>query len=432
MRAALAIVDAVQELGLDVRIGVESGEIVADDDRRDVRDRRAVNVAARLQQAAEPGEILLGPEVQRLTLDAVRSTPIGAQASARLPGRPQAWRVVSVSEEVGPPARRAVPFVGREEELELLQNTLARAVRDRRAHLLTIFGEPGVGKSGSRGSSPPGAERATVLSGRCLPYGEGVTYWALAEMVKAAAGITDDDSVEAATEKLRGSCGEDAVADLLGLASGVLDAVGGERRPEISWAAQTWATELADVQPLVLVFEDIHWAEEPMLDLIEHLAEPCAASPLLILCLARPELLDVRPTLGRRQVRASAIELEALTARRDADARGCAADGRIGRARSAEQRAEVLEITEGNPLFIEEMVRTLLECDGPREAGFPHTVQAMIAARIDRLPPAEKAVLQRAAVAGACSGRARSNDDGRDRRCRGRARRARGARFPRA
>jgi class 3 adenylate cyclase/tetratricopeptide (TPR) repeat protein len=401
VRAALSIVDSVRELGLDVRIGVESGEIVADETEATFATGRAVNAAARLQQAAKPGEVLLGPEVQRLTIDTVATSPIGAQAARGFPAGVEAWRVDSVSDQVGRRLVISVPFVGREEELELLHNTFARAERDRRAHLLTLFGEAGVGKSRLAREFTAGVERATVLSGRCLPYGEGVTYWALAEMVKAAAGITDDDSAEAATEKLRASCGEDAVADLLGLATGVLDAVGGERSAsEISWAAQTWATELADVQPLVLVFEDIHWAEESMLDLIEHLAGAVRGVAVLILCLARADLLDERPTWGGGKVRASAMELEALPEEdggRLVDA--LVYDESATRGLSAEQRAAVLESTEGNPLFIEEMVRALLEGGGPR-AGLPRTVQAVIAARIDRLPRAEKAVLQRAAVAG--------------------------------
>ena len=370
MRAALSIVDSVRELGLDVRIGVESGEIVADETDATFATGRAVNVAARLQQAAEPGEVLLGPEVQRLTLDTVVASPIGAQAARGFPSGVEAWRVDSVSDQVGRRLVISVPFVGREEELELLHNTFARAERDRRVHLLTVFGEAGVGKSRLAREFTAGIERATVLSGRCLPYGEGVTYWALAEMVKAAAGITDDDSAEAATEKLRASCGEDAVADLLGLASGVLDAVGGERSAsEISWAAQTWATELADVQPLVLVFEDIHWAEESMLDLIEHLAGAVRGVAVLILCLARADLLDERPTWGGGKVRASAMELEALP--EDDGGRLVDALGATSRRAtlSAEQRADVLESTEGNPLFIEEMVRALFECGRARAPG---------------------------------------------------------------
>jgi class 3 adenylate cyclase/tetratricopeptide (TPR) repeat protein len=399
VRAALSILESVSELGLEIRIGVESGEIVADEADATFATGRAVNAAARLQQAAKPGEVLLGPEVERLTRATVIATPLGVQTARGFPDGVDAWRVISVSEQVGRRLVVSVPFVGREEELELLHNTFARAVRDRRVHFVTMFGDAGVGKSRLAREFVAGVERSTILAGRCLPYGEGVTYWALAEMVKAAAGITDDDSMEAATEKLREVCGDEAVADLLALASGVLDAVGGERTAsEIAWAARTWATQLADLQPLVLVFEDIHWAEEPMLDLIEHLAGSVRDVPVLILCLARADLLAARPMWSGGKVRAVAVDLEALPPKDSAqlvDALGRGDEPAL----SAEQRAAVLETTEGNPLFIEETVRMLVEADG-RETGIPHTVQAMIAARIDRLPRGERAVLRRAAVAG--------------------------------
>ncbi len=399
VRAALAIVEAVRELGLEVRIGIESGEIVSDETETTFATGLAINAAARLQQAAQPGEVLLGPGVERLTRDTVVATPLGAQAARGFPAGVEAWRVVSVSEEVGRRLVVSVPFVGREEELELLHNTFARAARDRRVHLVTVYGAAGVGKSRLAREFVAGVERSTILAGRCLPYGEGVTYWAIAEMVKVAAGITDDDSVDAAAEKLRKCCGDEAVADLLALASGVLDAVGGERSAsEIAWAAQTWATELADLQPLVLVFEDIHWAEEPMLDLIEHLASGVKDVPLLIVCLARADLLDERPTWGGGNVRATAIELEALPQEDSARLVDALAESESAEL-SAEQRAAVLGTTEGNPLFIEETVRMLLESGG-EPAGIPHTVQAMISARIDRLPVSERTVLRRAAVAG--------------------------------
>jgi predicted ATPase len=158
-----------------------------------------------------------------------------------------------------------------------------------------------------------GVEGATVLAGRSLPYGEGITYWPLAEMVKVAAGITDDDPVQQAVSKLRACCGDDAVADLLALAAGVLEGIETERsQQEIAWAAREWAAELASAQPLVLVFEDIHWAEEPLLDLVQHLADRVKDAPLLIICLARPELLDLRPDWGGGRLRATAIELEPL------------------------------------------------------------------------------------------------------------------------
>ena len=179
-------------------------------------------------------------------------------------------------------------------------------------------------------------------------------------MVKVAAGITDDDPVEEAFEKLRACCGDDAVADLLALAVGVLEAVESERsQQEIAWAAREWASELADAQPLVLVFEDIHWAEEPLLDLIEHLAERVRDAPLLIVCLARPELLDMRPGWGGGRLRATAIELEPLDAGRRARS---SLDALLDdRELPPSERATLLEKTEGNPLFVEETMRMLAE-----------------------------------------------------------------------
>ena len=399
VRAALGIVEAVRELGLEVRIGIESGEILSDETETTFATGLAINAAARLQQAAQPGDILLGPTVERLTRRLVVTTPLGAQEAKGFPAGVEAWRVVSVAEEVGRRLVVSVPLVGREEEVDLLHNTFTRTVRDNRVHLVTVFGAAGVGKSRLAREFVDGVERSTILAGRCLPYGEGVTYWAVAEMVKVAAGITDDDSVDAATEKLRSCCGDEAVADLLGLAAGVLDAVGGERSAsEIAWAAQTWATELADLQPLVLVFEDIHLAEEPMLDLIEHLASGVKDVPLLILCLARNDLLDERPAWGGGNVRATAIELEALSAADSARLVDAFVEGESAEL-SGEQREALLATTEGNPLFIEETVRMFLESDGEL-TGIPHTVQAMISARIDRLPASERAVLRRAAVAG--------------------------------
>ena len=203
--------------------------------------------------------------------------------------------------------------MGRESELELLRHTYERAVRDRRAHLVTLYGEPGVGKSRLAREFVSTLEGTTVLVGRSLPYGEGITYWPLAEMVKAAAGISDDDDREEAQEKLMVFCEDEEVADLLGLAAGVLDSFEGDRsQQEIQWAVREWAERLAGDQPLVLGFEDIHWAEEPLLELIEHLAGWVREAPLLILCLARPELLDQHPSWGGGRTRALSIELEPL------------------------------------------------------------------------------------------------------------------------
>jgi class 3 adenylate cyclase/tetratricopeptide (TPR) repeat protein len=400
VRAALAIREAVSDLGLQVRIGIESGEVVTEESESTFATGEPVNIAARLQQAAAPGEILIGPAVHRLTQARIicqEREPIDVRGFGReLP----VWRLEAADEDSGRALQVSAPFVGREAELELLENTYSRAVRDRRAHLVTIYGEPGVGKSRLAREFVAGLEGTTVMVGRCLPYGEGITYWPLAEMVKAAAGISDDDPTAEAVEKLREACGDDAVADLLGLASGVLDAVSDERSAqEISWAAQAWSAELADAQPLVLGFEDIHWAEEPLLDLIEHLAERVRGVPLLVLCLARPELYDLRPDWGGGRLRALAIELEPLRQQESEEL----VDALLEEQQhlSTAERTALLEKTEGNPLFLEETVRMLAESGADRVDGrIPDTVQALIAARIDRLPRRAKSALQRAAAIG--------------------------------
>ena len=400
IRAGFGILEAVKKLVLQARIGIESGEVVVDTTDSTFATGEAVNLAARLQQAAGPDEILIGPGARSLALDAVEVEEVDP---IEVRGRDEplrAWRVVCAADRARDLRSSVVaPLVGREAELDLLANTFDRAVRDGRAHVVTVYGEPGVGKSRLVREFVGTLEGATVLAGRCLPYGEGITYWPLAEMVKSSAGITDDDPVQEAVEKLRACCEDDAVADLLALASGVLDAVEQERSgQEIAWAARAWADQLAEVQPLVLVFEDIHWAEEPLLELVEHLATWVRESPLLIVCLARPELLDVRPGWGGGRMRAAAIELDPL--RLDESEELLQAllpqDGL-----PAEARRDLLEKTEGNPLFVEETIRMLLESGGEYlPERIPDTLQALIAARIDHLPPDEKALLHRGAVIG--------------------------------
>jgi tetratricopeptide (TPR) repeat protein len=398
VRAALGIIQNTHELGVEARVGIEAGEVVVDETDSTFATGEAVNVAARLQQAAGPGEILIGESAYRLTdgrLETEQVGPLELRGFRRPIG---AYRVLAALD--GPTQRVVVsaPFVGRDSELELLENTLARTIRDRRPHVFTIYGEPGVGKSRLLREFLAGAEGVTILAGRALPYGEGITYWPLAEMVKAAAGITDDDPMETARDKLIECCGDEAIAELLGLASGVMEAVEGERgQPEIAWAAREFVDELADVQPLVLVFEDIHWAEEPLLELIDHLAQWVRERALLILCLARPELLDIRPGWGGGRIRSTAIELEPL-AREESEelATALLAQHDI----PEKLTARLLEKTEGNPLYVEETIRMLLEEGADGSDRIPDTLQALIGARIDRLPPGEKILLQRGAVMG--------------------------------
>ncbi len=398
VRSALGILETVKELGLDVRIGIESGEVVVDDASESTfATGEAVNIAARLQQAASVNSILIGPGAHRLTLGRFE---VEDEGPVEIRGRAEpvwAWKIICLAGVSGRAGVRRAPLVGRDAELDLLENTYQRAVRDGRAHLFTIYGDAGVGKSRLANEFVGSLEAATVLSGRALPYGEGVTYSALSDMVKTAAGIADDDPLDDALEKLRDCCPDEAVADLLALASGVLEAVKGERnQQEIAWAAREWAEKLAEPQPLVLIFEDIHWAEDALLELIEHMATWVRDVPILLLCLARPELLDLRPGWSGGRVRATAIELEPLGRDDSETLIEALLDGEMARG----ARQALLDKTEGNPLFVEETVRMLSEANGGGIERIPDTLQALIAARIDHLPPGEKELLQGAAVMG--------------------------------
>ena len=404
VRAALAMREAVGGLELQARIGIEAGELVVESAESTFATGEAVNLAARLQQVASPGEILVGPTAYRLAAGRLVAEDAGPLELKGMREPLRAWRLVDALDGPVRPLGPSAPLVGRVEELELLQNTFERTVRDRRAHLFTVYGEPGVGKSRLVREFLDGVERASCLVGRALPYGEGVTYWPLAEMVRAAAGISDDDPLDEAFEKLRECCAEESIADVLGLAAGMMEALEGERSPqEISWAAREVMESIADVQPLILLFEDIHWAEEPLLDLIEHLADRVRA-PLLVLCLSRPELLDTRPGWGGGRVRSTAIELEPLSEEESetlVEKLLAQLAGRTGEAPPTLPK-EVLERTEGNPLFVEETIRMLVEGgsgDGWADR-IPDTLQALIAARIDHLAPSAKTLLQRASVIG--------------------------------
>jgi class 3 adenylate cyclase/tetratricopeptide (TPR) repeat protein len=402
-RAALAIRAAVDDLKLEARIGIEAGEVVVDGSESTFATGEAVNLAARLQEAARPGEILVGPTAYRLASGTLVAEDAGPLELKGVDGQLRAWRILDMLDGPDRPLGPRAPLVGREDELELLENTFKRSVRDGRAHLFTIYGEAGVGKSRLAREFLDGVERASVLMGRALPYGNGVTYWPLAEMVKAAAGISDDDPLEEAFQKLRECCAEEAVADVLGLAAGLMEALEGERSPqEIAWAAREVMHGIADVQPLILLFEDVHWAESPLLDLIEHLADWVRA-PLLIVCLARPQLLETRPGWGGGRVRSTAIELEPLSEEESAELVEQLLSQLAGAAgeRPTSLPQEALDRAEGNPLFVEETIRMLVEsgADGSVDR-VPDSLQALIAARIDRLDPAAKTLLQRASVIG--------------------------------
>jgi class 3 adenylate cyclase/tetratricopeptide (TPR) repeat protein len=396
VRAAVAILEQVHELQLEARIGVEAGEIVVDGAESTFATGEAVNIAARLQQAAAPGEIVLGPAVRRLAAGTVEVEDIGP---LEIRGRPDpiwTWRAVRSLE--APRGVATAWFIGREQELELLHNALVRTIRDRRGSLVTVFGDPGIGKSRLVSEFVDGAERVTALTGRALPYGESVTYWPLASMIKESAGINDDDPASDAFEKLRMCCESEAVADLLAVALGVLGAAeDGRGSGELTWAATLWAQQLAEAQPLVLVFEDVQWAEDALLNVIDHLGRALRDSPVLVVCVARPDLLESRPSWGGGNPRALAVEIGALTPEQSRElVEALLANTDVPPA----QRAHALEKAEGNPLFLEETARMLAEDEGAVLKRIPDSVQALIAARIDALDPEDKRVLQRAALVG--------------------------------
>src|SRR5215218_516130 len=217
-------------------------------------------------------------------------------------------------------------------------------------------------------------------------------------MIKQSAGIHDDDPAGEAFEKLRLCCESEAVADLLAVALGVLGAAQADgTSEEITWAAVQWARQLADAQPLVLVFEDAQWADERLLDLVDHLARTLRDVPVLLVVLARHELTEAHPTWGGGNPRAVAVDLGPLQDEAMEALAGALLDGHD---LPPAQRALLLEKAEGNPLFLEETARMLLEADGERPDRIPDTIQALVAARIDRLEPAEKRLLQHASVIG--------------------------------
>jgi class 3 adenylate cyclase/tetratricopeptide (TPR) repeat protein len=401
---------------IQVRTGINTGEVVAGDPSRGqaLVTGDAVNTAARLEQAAAPGEILIGEATHRLVRDGVRAEPVSPLALKGKAEPVPAFRLLEVLADATAVARRLdSPMVGREREWALLSLAFDRAVGDRTCHLITVLGAAGVGKSRLVEEFLRSVEsRVVVLRGRCLPYGEGISFWPVIEAVRTAASIGDDDQPAAARQKLRAlvESAESAdliaerVAQVMGL---VADSAVAE---ETFWAIRRLFETLAERRPLVLVFDDIHWAEPTFLDLVEHVADWSRDAPMTVMCTSRQELLDHRPGWGGGKVNATTILLEPLTERECDEL----IENLLGRTRLADQaRDRILEAAEGNPLFVEQMLSMLID-DGllRRDNGHwvstgeisslqvPPSIQALLAARLDRLGDEERAVIERAAVVG--------------------------------
>jgi class 3 adenylate cyclase/tetratricopeptide (TPR) repeat protein len=370
VRAAGEMRDALPALGIEGRIGVTTGEVVTGTAER-LATGEAVNVAARLEQAAGPGQVLLGAGTLRLVRDVVE---VEAVEPLELKGKSEpmsAYRLLAVTGE--PVRRHDAPMVGRARQRRQLQEAFAAVRADRACHLFTILGVAGVGKSRLAAEFLSALE-ATVVRGRCLSYGDGITYWPVIEVVKQLASRPEDERAAAVVRSLLAESAETVTAD------------------DIAWAVRKALEREAGERPLVVVWDDLHWAEPACLDLVEHVADLSRDAPILLLCLARPELLDRRPGWAGGKLNATTALLEPLSAEET--------DELIEGLGAVDEslRARIRDAAEGNPLFVEEMLALVRDGDG--DVVVPPTIQALLAARLDQLDPPERAVLERGAVEG--------------------------------
>jgi class 3 adenylate cyclase/tetratricopeptide (TPR) repeat protein len=404
------------DVRLEVRVGVNTGEVVAGDASRGEAfpTGDAVNVAARLEQAAEPGEILIGGETRRLVRDAVQ---VAAVEPLELKGKSKpvpAWRLLAVTRHAPGIARRLdSPIVGRERELGVLEDAFYQAERERACRTVTVLGSPGSGKSRLAAELLHSQESDAVsLQGTCLPYGEGITFWPVAEMLRAAASITEADPPDEVVRKLAALLQEGDERTIAAERLGSLLGVGNDPASlqELFWAVRRLFESLASERPLIAVFDDLHWAEPSLLDLIEYILSWSSGSPILLVCLARQELLEDRPSFGVPKPNAVSVLLEPLVE----DETHELIENLLGRAGlEPALEAQVATAAEGNPLFVEELLRMLID-DGAlvRDNGhwvaagdlsglaIPPTINALLAARLDRLGVPERGTLQRASVIG--------------------------------
>jgi tetratricopeptide (TPR) repeat protein len=410
LREHIAQESAHSPMRLELRVGVNSGEVVAGSGRGGefLVTGKAVNIGARLQSAAYPGEVLVGSLTRELTSTAVRYAE-ARWIEAKGIGPVEAFAVLDMLTE--PAVLSTVPsaaLVDREAELHILFDTYERVRTERSPYLVTIYGEAGVGKSRVAREFADRVGPDRVRAGRCLPYGEGVTFAPLQEMVRADLGISAaDDAADAAaklTAVVEGSLDGGGDADVVSRGIAILaglatipsvwpDLAAESVASELNYALRRFLEQRSATLPLLLVLEDAHWAEAALLDAIEHLAE-WARAPLLILCLARSELVMRRPSWGGGKTRALAMTLDPLSADQTREL----VQALLPPARSA-HRDEIVRRSEGNPLYVEEFVRRLVQSDQPPTA-VPATLHGLIAARLDAVEPALKAMLQRASVSG--------------------------------
>jgi class 3 adenylate cyclase/tetratricopeptide (TPR) repeat protein len=400
MREALGRVNEALEAEYGVRLatrtGVNTGEVIVGDTATDQKlaTGDAVNVAARLEQAAGAGEVLIGDATYRLVRDAVvgeAATPVEAKGKSEAVA---AWRLVGLRPDVPAFARPiATPFVGRRPELDELRDVFDTAVSESSCRLATIVGPPGIGKSRLAREVVRSLERdARVVVGRCVAYGEGITYLPLAEVVREVAGTDPEPALAGLLAEVeRGSI----AARLITGAIGVNDEPGSPE--ETAWAFRRLFETLAARRPLLVVVDDVHWADPALLDLLEYVVGFSSGVPILLLCLARPDLFDARPSWAAPRPGTSLVSLSPLTL----DESENLIEGLVEAAQVTRPlRERIVRVAEGNPLFVEQMLAMMVDDADTAADAMPDTIHAVIAARLDRLQPPERAVLQRASVEG--------------------------------
>ena len=414
MRTALVRLNRQLESGygvtLSARTGVHTGEVVV---RMAVNDQQVLtgdtlNTAARLEQAAGEDEILIGEPTFRLVREAVESEPLTPLELKGKSAPVAAHRLLRVFGDEQAARRHDAPMVGRDDELATLRGLFDRAVDERRCILGTVLGDAGVGKSRLvRALLESVQADANVLRGRCLPYGDGITFWPLLTIVRDAAQIDPDDPTDVARERLETLSGDPEVARRVASALGWSS----EELPvaELFWGIRELLEHLASVMPLVVVIDDVHWAAPTLLDLVEHLVENVDGARILVLCTARPDMLDTKPdwSVGPN---AGRLLLERLPA----DASAQILENMMGGVQlPATIRDTVLRGADGNPLFVEQLVSmlvdtgALVDVDGQWEPTrelthleIPPSIQALLAARLDLLDAVDRGVVEPASVIG--------------------------------
>jgi class 3 adenylate cyclase len=405
-RAALAVRDSLRALELQFRIAVNTGEALVTLDARPEHGEAmvagdVVNTAARLQHAAPVNGIVVGAETHRLTRDAIVYEPLDPVVAKGKAEAVEAWLAVEASTPVGERRASRAPLVGRTRELEVLRGIWDRTAAERRPHLVTVLGQAGVGKTRLATEFTAVVQElgGQTIRGRSLPYRESSAYFAFALQVKQLCGIYETDTQEVGLQKLQehvqslvdSGCSAEVtehLAILLGLdpEHSVAD------RETLFFSVRIFIEAVARDRPTMLVFEDLHWADSSLLDLIELLAARLRDLPILVLALARPDLLDARPAWGGGLAQYSALPLEPLSAEESRVlARHLLADGASD---------AVAENAEGNPLFIEQLAATMLESSTGGRTSLPNSIRGLLAARLDALPPDERSLLLDAAVVG--------------------------------